>query len=99
MNLTMGQLFKKFEQFDWSLDVTLPETLNISTLMWPTYLRADACAPFGFGFRRIFPPKCFAFLRRISAKMGGEIIPGLLASIRKATTERREYGKPPKSRG
>ena len=25
--------------------------------------------------------------------MGGEIIPGLLASIRKATTERREYGK------
>ena len=30
-----------------------------------------------------------------------EIIPGLLASIRKATTERREYGKgkPPKSRG
>ena len=36
-----------------------------------------------------------------AAKMGGEIIPGLLASIRKATTERREYGKgkPPKSRG
>ena len=28
-----------------------------------------------------------------AAKMGGEIIPGLLASIRKATTERREYGK------
>jgi len=25
--------------------------------------------------------------------MGAEIIPGLLASIRKATTERREYGK------
>jgi len=34
-----------------------------------------------------------------AAKMGPEIIPGLLASIRKATTERREYGKPPKSRG
>ena len=33
-----------------------------------------------------------------AAKMGGEIIPGLLASIRKATSERREYGKPPKSR-
>jgi len=34
-----------------------------------------------------------------AAKMGGEIIPGLLASIRKATTERREYGKgKPKSR-
>ena len=33
-----------------------------------------------------------------AAKMGAEIIPGLLASIRKATTERREYGKPPKSR-
>ena len=33
--------------------------------------------------------------------MGGEIIPGLLASIRKATSERREYakGKPQKSRG
>ena len=31
----------------------------------------------------------------------GEIIPCLLSSIRKATTERREYGKgkPPKSRG
>lgn len=54
--------------------------------------RADACAPFGFGFRRIFPPKCFAFLRRIS-KIGAEIIPGLFESIRKATTERREYGK------
>jgi hypothetical protein len=53
--------------------------------------RADACAPFGFGFRRIFPPKCFAFLRRIS-KMGAKVIPGLLESIRKATTERREYG-------
>ncbi len=26
-----------------------------------------------------------------AAKMGPEIIPGLLASIRKATTERREY--------
>ena len=34
-----------------------------------------------------------------AAKMGGEIIPGLLASIRKATSERREYGKgKPKSR-
>ncbi len=32
-------------------------------------------------------------------KMGGEIIPGLLASIRNAAAERREYGKPPKSRG
>ena len=29
----------------------------------------------------------------------GEIIPGLLASIRKAALERREYGKSPKSRG
>ena len=28
-----------------------------------------------------------------AAKMGPEIIPGLLDSIRKATTERREYGK------
>ena len=27
------------------------------------------------------------------AKMGAEVIPGLLASIRKATSERREYGK------
>lgn len=27
-----------------------------------------------------------------AAKMGGEIVPGLLDSIRKATTERREYG-------
>ena len=33
-------------------------------------------------------------------KMGAEVIPGLLESIRKATTERREYGKGnPKSRG
>ena len=31
------------------------------------------------------------------AKMGGEIIPGLLASIRKATTERREYSDIKKS--
>ncbi len=32
--------------------------------------------------------------------MGGEIIPGLLDSIRKETSERREYDKdkPPKSR-
>ena len=28
-----------------------------------------------------------------SAKMGAEIIPGLLDSIREATSERREYGK------
>jgi len=28
-----------------------------------------------------------------------EITPGLLASIRKATLERREHDKPPKSRG
>jgi len=28
--------------------------------------------------------------------MGDEIIPGLLASIRKATSERCEYGKPPR---
>ena len=34
-----------------------------------------------------------------AAKMGAEIIPGLLDSIRKATSERREYGKPPKSQG
>ena len=35
-----------------------------------------------------------------AAKMGAEVIPGLLASIRKATSESREYGngKPPKSR-
>ncbi len=28
-----------------------------------------------------------------TAKMGAEIIPGLLESIRKATSDRREYGK------
>ena len=28
-----------------------------------------------------------------SAKMGAEVIPGLLESIRRATSERREYGK------
>ena len=28
-----------------------------------------------------------------TAKMGAEVIPGLLESIRKATSERREYGK------
>ena len=35
-----------------------------------------------------------------AAKMGTEVIPGLLGSIRKATSESREYGngKPPKSR-
>ena len=35
-----------------------------------------------------------------AAKMGAEVIPGLLASIRKATSESHEYGngKPPKSR-
>ena len=32
-----------------------------------------------------------------AAKMGAEIIPGLLESIRKATSERREYGKGKKS--
>ena len=31
------------------------------------------------------------------AKMGAEIIPGLLESIRKVTSERREYGKGKKS--
>ena len=33
------------------------------------------------------------------AKMGAEVIPGLLESIRKATSERREYGKGKKSAG
>ena len=28
-----------------------------------------------------------------AAQMGAEVIPGLLASIRKATSEQREYGK------
>ena len=32
-----------------------------------------------------------------AAKMGAEVIPGLLDSIRKATYERREYGKGKKS--
>ena len=32
-----------------------------------------------------------------AAKMGAEIIPGLLESIRKATSERRRYGKGKKS--
>ena len=32
-----------------------------------------------------------------AAKMGAAIIPGLLESIRKATSERREYGKGKKS--
>ena len=32
-----------------------------------------------------------------AAKMGADIIPGLLESIRKATSERREYGKGKKS--
>ena len=34
-----------------------------------------------------------------AAKMGEEIIPGLLESIRKATTERLEYGKGKKAAG
>ena len=35
-----------------------------------------------------------------AAKMGAEVIPGLLESIRNATSERREYGKgKPKTRG
>ena len=33
-----------------------------------------------------------------AAKMGAEVIPGLLASIRKATSERLEYGKGKKTR-
>jgi hypothetical protein len=34
-----------------------------------------------------------------AAKMGEEVIPGLLDSIRKATSERREYGKGKKATG
>jgi len=34
-----------------------------------------------------------------AAKMGAEIIPGLLDSIRKATSERREYGNGKKATG
>ena len=34
-----------------------------------------------------------------AAKMGEEVIPGLLDSIRKATSERREYGKEKKATG
>ena len=34
-----------------------------------------------------------------AAKMGAEVIPGLLASIRKATTERRDYGTVKKAVG
>ena len=32
-------------------------------------------------------------------KMGAEVIPGLLESIRKATSERKEYGKGKKTAG
>ena len=34
-----------------------------------------------------------------AAKMGAEVIPGLLETIRKATSERREYGKGKKAAG
>ncbi len=34
-----------------------------------------------------------------AAKMGAEVLPGLLGSIRKATSERREYGKGKKTVG
>ena len=34
-----------------------------------------------------------------AAKMGAEVIPGILDSIRKATSERREYGKGKKATG
>ena len=34
-----------------------------------------------------------------AAKMGTEVIPGLLDSIRKATLERREYGKGKRASG
>ncbi len=34
-----------------------------------------------------------------AAKMGAEVIPGLLDSIRKATSERRAYGKGKRSAG
>jgi len=34
-----------------------------------------------------------------AAKMGAEVIPGLLESIRNATSERREYGKGKKATG
>ena len=34
-----------------------------------------------------------------AAKMGEEVIPGLLDSIRKATSERQEYGKGKKATG
>ena len=33
----------------------------------------------------------------VAAKMGAEVIPGLLDSIRKAMSERREYGKDKKA--
>ena len=51
--------------------------------------------------RRKPNPKDAGRLTFAAAKMGAEIIPGLLDSIRKATTERREYGKgkPVESRG
>ena len=47
-----------------------------------------------------YAKECFGFTKMgagrltfAAAKMGAEVIPGLLASIRKATSERCEYGK------
>ena len=36
---------------------------------------------------------CEKSIDEMVLKMGAEVIPGLLESIRKATSERREYGK------
>ena len=59
-----------------------------------TCYNLDAIISVGYRVNSILGVK----FRQWMAKMGAEIIPGLLASIRKATSERREYAKPPKSR-
>ena len=42
---------------------------------------------------------CEKSIDEMVLKMGAEVIPGLLESIRKATSERREYGKGKKAAG
>ena len=42
---------------------------------------------------------CEMSIDEMVSKMGAEVIPGLLESIRKATSERREYGNGKKAAG
>ena len=76
-------------------NIGIGNTSTLATLNNDRFIIVDQKEIFWTGASR----KAAGRLTFAAAKMGAEVIPGLLESIRKATSERREYGKGKKASG